>query len=125
MWGWGGGGGGGDSPPAKKSPERDVVADDEDELTPPLEIGLPGDEADDALTESVTSDDPELRELREQFSMQEDLLGQLKGVLKSNEAKLHFKEREVEVSHRSKYFLVRMEKKRLLSNPHSTVNIGF
>ena len=118
MWGWGGGGGG-DSPPAKKSPERDVVADDEDELTPPLEIGLPGDEADDALTESVTSDDPELRELREQFSMQEDLLGQLKGVLKSNEAKLHFKEREVEVSHRSRYFL-RIEKKRLLSNPYCT-----
>ena len=119
MWGWGGGGGG-DSPPAKKSPERDVVADDEDELTPPLEIGLPGDEADDALTESVTSDDPELRELREQFSMQEDLLGQLKGVLKSNEAKLHFKEREVEVlSHRSKYYL-RIEKKRVLSNPYST-----
>ena len=38
----------------------------------------------------------ELKDLREQFQMQEDLLGHLKGVLKSNEEKLHMKDLEVE-----------------------------
>ena len=38
----------------------------------------------------------ELRDLREQFQMQEDLLGHLKGVLKSNEDKLQMKDLEVE-----------------------------
>ena len=38
----------------------------------------------------------ELKDLREQFQMQEDLLGHLKGVLKSNEDKLHMKDLEVE-----------------------------
>ena len=73
------------------------VDDEDDELTPPLEIGLDDDEADLGTSMTSMSDDPELRDLQAQFSMQEDLLGQLKGVLRSNEAKLHFKEREVEV----------------------------
>ena len=38
----------------------------------------------------------ELRDLHEQFQMQEDLLGHLKGVLKSNEEKLQMKDLEVE-----------------------------
>ena len=38
----------------------------------------------------------ELQDLHEQFQMQEDLLGHLKGVLKSNEEKLQMKDLEVE-----------------------------
>ena len=36
-------------------------------------------------------------DLKEQFAMQENLLGQLKNVLKSNEEKLKVKEKEVQV----------------------------
>ena len=43
-----------------------------------------------------SSERAELKDLREQFQMQEDLLGHLKGVLKSNEDKLHMKDLEVE-----------------------------
>ena len=99
MWGWGGGG---PPPPTGAAGGGGKDKDEEDdELTPPLEIGLDEDEADLGTSLTSMSDDPELRDLQAQFSMQEDLLGQLKGVLRSNEAKLHFKEREVEVRFKS------------------------
>ena len=41
-------------------------------------------------------DEAELRDLKEQFQMQDSLLGQLKGVLRSNEEKLQTKEKEVQ-----------------------------
>merc|ERR1712141_30973 len=47
-------------------------------------------------TMTSSTEKAELRDLREQFQMQEDLLGHLKGVLKSNEDKLQMKDLEVE-----------------------------
>ena len=41
-------------------------------------------------------EDAELRDLKEQFAEQENLLGQLKGVLRSNEEKLQSKEKDVQ-----------------------------
>jgi hypothetical protein len=70
--------------------------------TPPVDLV-----AEDALREatasptastSMSEDVAELHDLRDQFAMQESLLGQLKTVLKSNEDKLHVKEKEVQVA---------------------------
>ena len=106
MW-WGGGEKGpgelGQDQEASSSAAEAAQLEEEDEITPPLEIEA--DDDDDSLASSpihlstpTSSDLADLKHLQEQFSMQEDLLGQLKGVLRSNEAKLHFKEKEVEVS---------------------------
>ena len=44
----------------------------------------------------ISAEDADLRDLKAQFIEQENLLGQLKGVLRSNEEKLQSKEREVQ-----------------------------
>ena len=49
-------------------------------------------------TEAPTVEEAELGDLKDQFLAQETLLGQLKGVLRSNEEKLQNKEKEVQVS---------------------------
>ena len=83
----------------------------EGEITPPLEIIEEDSDSSLASSPLHLSEDLDLKDLNQRFSMQEDLLGQLKGVLRSNEAKLQFKEKEVEVrvslySHfTSRYFL--------------------
>eukprot|EP00095_Tigriopus_kingsejongensis_P008363 snap_masked-scaffold1246_size53250-processed-gene-0.5 protein:Tk08363 transcript:snap_masked-scaffold1246_size53250-processed-gene-0.5-mRNA-1 annotation:"hypothetical protein PIIN_05284" len=100
MW-WPGGGGGAaqgstshpeiEEDPGSSSSEPEVmeILSEEDlSASPPLEsYATPGGHA---------SQDPELKDLKDQFLRQEQLLGQLKGVLKSNQDKLHGKEREVQ-----------------------------
>lgn len=81
MW-WGGGGSGDESPPMEII-EEDTGADSFG--TP---IGSP----------PANEEQAELRDLREQFAQQESLLGQLKGVLRSNEQKLQHKEQEIKVN---------------------------
>lgn len=98
-WGGGGGGGGGDDPPGgppgSEQPdvleilsEEDVVLEDQDQaaVDQSSPIHVPG-----------STEEAELRDLKEQFLAQENLLGQLKGVLRSNEEKLQTKEKEVQV----------------------------
>ncbi len=91
MW-WGGGAGDDDEPRSGDSSG--------DGSTPPVDI-MEEEEAAAAspgATSSFLSDDAgDLRALKDQFAMQEDLLGQLTNVLKSNEEKLHNKEKEVQV----------------------------
>ena len=66
------------------------------DTTPPVDImDFPLEESAAASVTSETSTD--LFDLKEQFAMQENLLGQLKNVLKSNEEKLKVKEKEVQV----------------------------
>eukprot|EP00093_Oithona_nana_P011905 11905.XXX_204125_204490_1 [CDS] Oithona nana genome sequencing. len=65
------------------------------DTTPPVDImDFPPDVSGAASVVSETSTD--LFDLKEQFAMQENLLGQLKNVLKSNEEKLKVKEKEVQ-----------------------------
>ena len=67
-----------------------------DNTTPPVDIM-----EDEASGLSPTSgsviSDLEIPELKEQFAIQESLLGKLTSALKSNEEKLHLKEKEVQV----------------------------
>ena len=64
--------------------------------SPPLEAyGEPSGIAPLPSDDLELSDEDDLKDLKNQFLEQENLLGQLKGVLKSNEEKLHNKEREV------------------------------
>ena len=65
------------------------------DTTPPVDIMDFPEESAAASVASETSTD--LFDLKEQFVMQENLLGQLKNVLKSNEEKLKVKEKEVQV----------------------------
>ena len=65
------------------------------DTTPPVDIMDFPEDSGAASVASETSTD--LFDLKEQFTMQENLLGQLKNVLKSNEEKLKVKEKEVKV----------------------------
>ena len=66
-----------------------------DNTTPPVDIMA--EEAFEAAS-SMVSGSPDVSNLKEQFAAQENLLGQLKNVLRSNEEKLQVKEKEVQVS---------------------------
>ena len=66
-----------------------------DNTTPPVDIMA--EEAFEAAS-SIVSGSPDVSNLKEQFAVQENLLGQLKNVLRSNEEKLQVKEKEVQVS---------------------------
>ncbi len=93
MW-WGGGGEEDDVKSAGSSGDNDS--------TPPIDIMAEEAERERELDSSPTAsfmseDAGELRALKDQFAMQENLLGQLQTVLKSNEEKLHNKEKEVQV----------------------------
>ena len=110
MW-WGGEGEGND-PGTPRNPKGDSESDEGD-VTPPIDLTEEAAEAkraveaaedEDEVTkmpedeDSGSGDDIEdLPDLKEQFTAQEKLLGQLKGVLKSNEEKLHSKEKVVQV----------------------------
>ena len=68
-----------------------------DNTTPPVDIMA--EEAFEAAS-SIVSGSPDVSDvsnLKEQFAAQENLLGQLKNVLRSNEEKLQVKEKEVQV----------------------------
>ena len=54
-------------------------------------------EASSSIVSEDVSSSPPLSDLKEQFAAQENLLGQLKNVLRSNEEKLQVKEKEVQV----------------------------
>lgn len=63
--------------------------------TPPVDIM-----AEEAFADESTTDDvSDISDLKEQFAAQENLLGHLKSVLRSNEDKLQIKEKEVQVHH--------------------------
>jgi hypothetical protein len=64
-----------------------------DNTTPPVDIMA--EEAFEAAS-SMVSGSPDVSNLKEQFAAQENLLGQLKNVLRSNEEKLQVKEKEVQ-----------------------------
>ena len=78
---WGSGGGSGDDPPEAE-----------------MSVG--------GACSGISEEAAELRDLKSQFEEQESLLGQLKGVLKSNEAKLQNKEKEVKVIFNSNFLCV-------------------
>jgi hypothetical protein len=69
--------------------EEDIMAETAEEE---MSVGGAG-----ALDVPRSSEEAELRDLKDQFADQESLLGQLKNVLRSNEEKLHNKEKEVQV----------------------------
>ena len=108
MW-WGGGGGGGsegalpDGSGSGQAPQEqpDVleILSEEDLILEEAEGGggssTPTTSSPIHVPSSV--EEAELRDLKEQFMAQENLLGQLKGVLRSNEEKLQTKEKEVHV----------------------------
>ena len=86
---WWGGGGGDDPKEATPTPDSDVMEIlSEEDMGSPGAARAPGDDEDEA----------DLQQLKRQFREQEDLLGQLRGVLQSNEEKLVAKEREVQAS---------------------------
>ena len=100
MW-WGGGG---DEPPASSTPDAKKATGDSTASSPEDVMEILSEEdtlaLEGAARESPTGDDDsdtELQSLKDQFLQQESLLGQLKGVLKSNEEKLISKEKEVQV----------------------------
>ena len=66
-----------------------------DNTTPPVDIMA--EEAFEAASSFASEDVSDISDLKEQFAAQENLLGQLKNVLKSNEEKLQVKEKEVQV----------------------------
>ena len=68
-----------------------------DNTTPPVDIMEDEASGLSPTSGSVISGDLEIPELKEQFAMQESLLGKLTSALKSNEEKLHLKEKEVQV----------------------------
>lgn len=80
-----------------------------DNTTPPIDI-MAEEEAsfreDPSSSTSVMSEDvSDLPDLKDQFAMQESLLGHLKNVLRSNEEKLQAKEKEVQVFPGSRFFI--------------------
>ena len=73
-----------------------------DNTTPPVDIMAEESE----LSSSVMSDSMELPDFKEQFAIQESLLGKLTNALKSNEEKLQMKEKEVQVAYELKFFIL-------------------
>ncbi len=84
MW-WGGG-------TTSEEEEKSTTSTDQEVM----EI-LSEEDAKDDLQRSSEDDDEEFKRLRQQFREQETLLGELKGVLRSNTQKLANKEKEVQV----------------------------
>ena len=72
-----------------------------DNTTPPVDIMAEESE----LSSSVMSD-MDLPDFKEQFAIQESLLGKLTNALKSNEEKLQMKEKEVQVAYELKFFIL-------------------
>ena len=66
-----------------------------DNTTPPVDI-MAEESCSSPISTSVTSD-LDITDFKEQFAMQESLLGKLTSALKSNEEKLQLKEKEVQV----------------------------
>ena len=83
---WWGGNKGDDEDASSSSPEVVEILSEEDVMQPAS--APPG---------PPPPEDEELERLKGQFAQQEDLLGQLRGVLQRNEEKLHTKELEVKV----------------------------
>ncbi len=63
--------------------------------TPPIDIMA--EEALESASSIISEDVSDISDLKEQFAAQEGILSQLQNVLKSNEEKLHIKEKEVKV----------------------------
>lgn len=94
MW-WGGGGSDRDpetSDSESKSEDKEVMEILSEEDT--QEILIPAEQEEETEDDE---DDEDLEKLKAQFQESESLLGQLKGVLRSNEEKLANKEKEVQV----------------------------
>ena len=72
-----------------------------DNTTPPIDIMAEESE----LSSSVMSD-MDLPDFKEQFAIQESLLGKLTNALKSNEEKLQMKEKEVQVAYELLFFIL-------------------
>ena len=72
-----------------------------DNTTPPIDIMAEESE----LSSSVMSD-MDLPDFKEQFAIQESLLGKLTNALKSNEEKLQMKEKEVQVANELLFFIL-------------------
>ena len=72
-----------------------------DNTTPPVDIMAEESE----LSSSVMSD-MDLPDFKEQFAIQESLLGKLTNALKSNEEKLQMKEKEVQVAYELIFFIL-------------------
>ena len=68
---------------------------DSDNTTPPVDI-MAEESCSSPISTSVMSD-LDIPDFKEQFAMQESLLGKLTSALKSNEEKLQLKEKEVQV----------------------------
>ena len=66
-----------------------------DNTTPPVDI-MAEESCSSPISTSVTSD-MDITDFKEQFAIQESLLGKLTSALKSNEEKLQLKEKEVQV----------------------------
>ena len=66
-----------------------------DNTTPPVDI-MAEESCSSPISTSVTSD-LDITDFKEQFAIQESLLGKLTSALKSNEEKLQLKEKEVQV----------------------------
>ena len=66
-----------------------------DNTTPPVDI-MAEESCSSPISTSVMSD-LDIPDFKEQFAMQESLLGKLTSALKSNEEKLQLKEKEVQV----------------------------
>ena len=66
-----------------------------DNTTPPVDIMA--EESCSSPTSTSVMSDMDIPDFKEQFAMQENLLGKLTSALKSNEEKLQLKEKEVQV----------------------------